>query len=887
MNVDFDGRLYPTNNAGTLTPRAIADEKVISDLRNATPEAKRLVASIGEAGKEIYRTAATIRDTDFAVDSQKLGVEYGKAVAGIEADMSTKQYADYAAWEKEYNEREKQARASVLAWAKGNETQAGGVRNYDTWKQRINEKMDFMRGTAMLQNMRAWNNKQLSQHYAGIDQTYKDAISLGVSGIPVLETAVQNDNRVPADQKQAVIASNLPAMLLQTGIEVGNGEIQKILNDGKFEQVSLILAQQDDGLKEVEKMQDADLEKIESTWAQMEKAFNESRDQTVAKLNKDDPRTNAIIKQFDNARGSLKDKFYTQGRKAAKQIYASVIRESDQLDRKEYEDFKDGVRSQITRKGAQRYADAVERKAASKSAEEAAKKAAVEERKLKLEAEEAVIDVSPDIEVASDEETERALSGQEKTKGFFGGLRCKGGRITTELGTTMSIDGKTYDVPLINPMLNERELKYLLNEMPTFEQMIQTETGRNTLKKAQAWAIARIAQGKSPSATKEEEGKTPLPTSGVVRNGSGTTSKKTTPDDEESYKNAMELLGEGDVGERGMGYVKTVAGLGEISVSDNPDLINEATLATLMDDASVLDPKTGLKQYTEILEKGAELLPNDLFTQLKTHVEFCRNGGKSSVTSDVFNSLQQEIKDDVLKLAGIDPGNKKKAKAFWEKKENASILKAISLGSALMKRVPDLGSAEALKNRISEDVQKRFRQQDRQQKMLELAERYSSAEDFRRLSLEKRFLNNRGNDAERKAAEIAKRRDEAIEYNQTGDDHENKIVEMLKTRGWYRHERIGWWKRKMLERMQTPEGEMEVRKAIRAGDDVDFIGSLKYDYFARPVARGLSTAWRGVSSFASAAASEISGRAKKNWEARNKSREQERQRREEEKQKSN
>jgi hypothetical protein len=90
--------------------------------------------------------------------------------------------------------------------------------------------------------------------------------------------------------------------------------------------------------------------------------------------------------------------------------------------------------------------------------------------------------------------------GSNKGLGFFGVLQRPDGNVSSELSFEFQADGKSISAPLIVPTLTRGEITHLLNgEKPT----------EAIYRKAQAFAMQRIGEGKSTFAAEGEQG--PLP----------------------------------------------------------------------------------------------------------------------------------------------------------------------------------------------------------------------------------------------------------------------------------------------------------------------------------------------------------------------------------------
>ncbi len=90
------------------------------------------------------------------------------------------------------------------------------------------------------------------------------------------------------------------------------------------------------------------------------------------------------------------------------------------------------------------------------------------------------------------EEGQKLTEGSFKGKGFFGEIPTKDGSMMTEYSSAFEVGGKTISYPLVVPTLTADELNLLRltgNVTPDID------------KKAQQYALDRIAQGKNPFAS--------------------------------------------------------------------------------------------------------------------------------------------------------------------------------------------------------------------------------------------------------------------------------------------------------------------------------------------------------------------------------------------------
>ena len=89
--------------------------------------------------------------------------------------------------------------------------------------------------------------------------------------------------------------------------------------------------------------------------------------------------------------------------------------------------------------------------------------------------------------------------GTRKGRGWLGPRARPDGRVSTEISTTVGLDGRETLIPLMVPGLTEEELGYLLTNNERSPQFMQNMP-RSIEDKAVAHAVNLLRQGKSPFA---------------------------------------------------------------------------------------------------------------------------------------------------------------------------------------------------------------------------------------------------------------------------------------------------------------------------------------------------------------------------------------------------
>ncbi len=77
-------------------------------------------------------------------------------------------------------------------------------------------------------------------------------------------------------------------------------------------------------------------------------------------------------------------------------------------------------------------------------------------------------------------------------------------QVSTEISTTVGLNGKEVEIPLIVPTLNKKELDFLLSVDPKSKEF-GARLPKSVMKKAIDHAVTRIKSGKSPFKEPEDD----------------------------------------------------------------------------------------------------------------------------------------------------------------------------------------------------------------------------------------------------------------------------------------------------------------------------------------------------------------------------------------------
>lgn len=339
MKIGYDGTLRPSSNPGVVSAGGTqVNSGVVRDIANATPETQKLVAGFYEVGKAIAETGEKIRDADYAVDSQRLRLQYAGAMEGVRKELATRNFKDFNEYQAAFSAKEQAARESVIQSATG---ENGYFRNYNSvWKTRVGQDLDFLRGNAELNAMKTWNQIQIKNHYDGIDQLYKDAVSLGVSGggAELLKTAVSSDNRINESDKPSFIARNLVLMNASDARKDADSFMRNTFNENIRAGWMQKLATQNNGEEELNKWFDASIGGIDAKWEEYKKKAQRLKEDYCKQLPEN--QRNAIEKQIDEQVEKLEQDFYENAKTGLRQQRNAMLSESRSLDSREVSDFK-------------------------------------------------------------------------------------------------------------------------------------------------------------------------------------------------------------------------------------------------------------------------------------------------------------------------------------------------------------------------------------------------------------------------------------------------------------------------------------------------------------------------------------------------------------------
>lgn len=371
MKIGYDGTLRPSSNPGVVSAGGTqVNSRIVRDIANATPETQKLVNSIFEVGQAIAKTGEKIRDADFAIDSQKLRLQYAGAMEGVRQELATKNFKDFNEYQAAFTEKEEQARNAVLESATG---ENGYFRNYNSvWHKRVGQDLDFLRGNAELNAMKTWNQLQIKRHYDEIDQQYKDAFSLGIKrgGLEILKSVVPVDNRMSDEQKQMFIARNTALMSISDYRNDANNYLQNVYNEDVREQMMVSLANDSNGEETVKTWYENATSGIDATMDAYRKQATELK-KSFENLPENERKV--LEKQVDDEITKLNKDFRETGKLQLRQRYDSMQNESRQLDAQEVKKYKDGLIPSVTRINAQKYVEVTEKIEAAKEAAKAAK----------------------------------------------------------------------------------------------------------------------------------------------------------------------------------------------------------------------------------------------------------------------------------------------------------------------------------------------------------------------------------------------------------------------------------------------------------------------------------------------------------------------------------
>ncbi len=385
MKIGYDGTLKPAANPAMVSAGGThVNSRIVRDIANATPETQKLVSGFYEIGKAIAETGKQIRDADYAVDSQRLRQQYAGAMEMVRQELSTRNFKDFDEYRAAFSAKEQAARESVIQSATG---ENGYFRNYNSvWKTRVGQDLDFLRGNAELNAMKTWNQLQIKNHYDGIDQLYKDAISIGASGggIELLKTAVESDNRINEKDKPTFVARNLVIMNASDARKRAESFMRKTYNPQIRSEWMQRLTTERNGEENLKLWYDWSDGEIDREWSEIKEQAEKLKEEYTKQI-PDENQRKAIESLIDGERDKLNKDFYENAKIGLRQEYGSMLSESRALDSREVSDYKNtGVAP--TRARARAYLAWEQAKEAAKARAEANKEAAKLKEKQKQEA---------------------------------------------------------------------------------------------------------------------------------------------------------------------------------------------------------------------------------------------------------------------------------------------------------------------------------------------------------------------------------------------------------------------------------------------------------------------------------------------------------------------
>lgn len=356
MKIGYDGTLKPAANPAMVSEGGTqVNSRIVRDVANATPEAQKLFSSILDVGRSIAETGKQIRDADFAVDSQYLRMDYANAMEGVRKELSTRNFKDFDEYRAAFSEKEQAARESVINNATGD---GGYFRNYNSvWKRRVNEDLDFLRGNAELNAMKTWNQLQVKNHYDRLDKMRESAISMGSVGLPILQTAIQNDNRIPEDMKQFEIANGVMMQAVADARKNAQAWANEMWNQQKVSEWETIVASQKNGYVELENFKKQGVVEARAQFNVYNQEYNKIVEELKKTLPESTPEQRAykakILQDFKAQRDALREEITEKWVKGFKQNLDTIRSRGNTLDADEYKKYLAGGVPAITRPGAQ------------------------------------------------------------------------------------------------------------------------------------------------------------------------------------------------------------------------------------------------------------------------------------------------------------------------------------------------------------------------------------------------------------------------------------------------------------------------------------------------------------------------------------------------------
>ena len=240
MNIGFNGELVPRGGmgSGTVGVRKQVNPQIIRDIKNATPEAQKLVANIGQIGHAVYNLAEAYREHDYKVDSLKMSEDFQRNL-DTENNRVQQRYLNGElstpdAYMNAQEEAIRRARDTAYNNAFGSEEDGknGYMRNAHVNRLRAEQTLETLQGRALHVSMQNYMTMQKQDRDTRLSEQYAYAREVGGETGRLINKMTDDANyAIPANRKALVTATRNIRLYADEAASSCDKTISSVFND--------------------------------------------------------------------------------------------------------------------------------------------------------------------------------------------------------------------------------------------------------------------------------------------------------------------------------------------------------------------------------------------------------------------------------------------------------------------------------------------------------------------------------------------------------------------------------------------------------------------------------------------------------------------------------
>lgn len=224
--------------SGTVGVRKQVNPQIIRDIKNATPEAQKLVANIGQIGHAVYNLAEAYREHDYKVDSLKMSEDFQRNL-DTENNRVQQRYLNGElstpdAYMNAQEEAIRRARDAAYNNAFGSEEDGKGgyMRNAHVNRLRAEQTLETLQGRALHVSMQNYMTMQKQDRDTRLSEQYAYAREVGGETGRLINKMTDDANyAIPADRKALVTATRNIQLYADEAATSCDKTISSVFND--------------------------------------------------------------------------------------------------------------------------------------------------------------------------------------------------------------------------------------------------------------------------------------------------------------------------------------------------------------------------------------------------------------------------------------------------------------------------------------------------------------------------------------------------------------------------------------------------------------------------------------------------------------------------------